>query len=305
MTISDQSAQIAAIAIQNDYIVATSAGCAYVFVKPSGGWASEQEGAALTPSDPEPNNDFGVSAAAWGNTVVVGAPGYATETGKAYVYVEPSGGWVDATEDAHLTASDGAPYWQLGTSVAITGPAGGGGNLIAVGAPQNYGTHTVRGGAVYVYDEPPGGWSSVMQTAELSPREDRGAGFGSNVTIAPEIVVGGAPSYDVVWIFDEPSGGWTDSAQPSFALTQPNQLDIGDRASLTQNGEVLTVCCGRTSGKSEPLDLGFVWHADQDWSTAIRLSAEGLTSSAGWCTSTHDWAFLADEYGNIFVFDGK
>ena len=43
------------------------------------------------------------------------------DSGSAYVFVKPGGGWADATEDAKLTALDPAGGDQFGISVSISG----------------------------------------------------------------------------------------------------------------------------------------------------------------------------------------
>ena len=64
-----------------------------MFVKPSGGWASETEAAKLTASDGAAFDQLGFSVAISGNTVVAGAP-FATvngnsKQGAAYVFTQP------------------------------------------------------------------------------------------------------------------------------------------------------------------------------------------------------------------------
>ena len=61
----------------------------------------------------------------------------------------------DRYAHAKLTASDGAPYNYLGSSVAISG------DTIVVGAAGAY--H-----AAYVFVKPAGGWTSGTQTAKLT-----------------------------------------------------------------------------------------------------------------------------------------
>jgi hypothetical protein len=55
----------------------TNEGAAYVFVEPSAGWANMTQTAKLTPSDGIADEDFGMSLAVSGDTVVVGANGAA------------------------------------------------------------------------------------------------------------------------------------------------------------------------------------------------------------------------------------
>ena len=147
-------------------------GSAYVFVEPGGGWVSATETAKLTASDASVDDAFGHSVAVSGDTVVVGAwfdnVGPNANQGSAYVFVEPGGGWVSATETAKLTASDGAGNDRLGQSVAASG------DTAAVGAYfDNIGTSADQGSA-YVFVEPGGGWVSATETAKLTASDERG-----------------------------------------------------------------------------------------------------------------------------------
>ena len=62
-------------------------GAAYVFVKPSSGWATTSHfNAKLTASDGAVGDDFGFSTSITGNTVFVGALAHNSNQGSAYVY---------------------------------------------------------------------------------------------------------------------------------------------------------------------------------------------------------------------------
>ena len=72
--------------------------------------AGSKQLAELMASDGAPTDDFGVSVAASGNTVVVGAPdatvGSNAYEGAAYVFVKPPTGWTNMTQVAKLTPSN-------------------------------------------------------------------------------------------------------------------------------------------------------------------------------------------------------
>ena len=99
-------------------------GVAYVFEEPEGGWTDMTETAKLTASDGTVGDHFGRSGAASEDTVVVGAQADDVSDndsqGSAYVFEKPEGGWVDGTETAKLTASDGAASDSFGASVAVS-----------------------------------------------------------------------------------------------------------------------------------------------------------------------------------------
>jgi hypothetical protein len=90
-------------------------GAAYVFVRSGTTWTQE---AKLTASNGVPNDSFGSSVALRGNTAIVGAVGVAGNAGAAYVFVRKGTVW---TQQAVLTASDGAGFDKFGSSVALNG----------------------------------------------------------------------------------------------------------------------------------------------------------------------------------------
>jgi len=129
--------------------------------------------AELTASDGTTSDEFGVSVAISGDTVVVGAPlatiGQNQYQGAAYVFVKPPTGWKDMTQVAKLTASNGEASDEFGNSVAISG------NTIVVGNGQGS-----EGGA-YVFTKPRGGWRSGKEAVELSCAEGAVAVSGDTV----------------------------------------------------------------------------------------------------------------------------
>src|SRR5439155_367696 len=93
----------------------SASGAAYVFV-PSGTTWSQQ--AKLTAYNGAPGDEFGYSVAISGSTAVVGATGKNSATGAAYVFVASGSTW---SQQAKLTASNGASGDEFGVSVAISG----------------------------------------------------------------------------------------------------------------------------------------------------------------------------------------
>ncbi len=201
-------------------------GSAYVFVKPPGGWAGTlTETAKLTASDGAAYENFGISVAVSGDTVVVGVPlddiGANEDQGSAYVFVKPSGGWTDMTETAKLTASDGAAYDKFGYAVAISG------DTVVVGAIFGDGVNSDQGSA-YVFVKPPGGWAATLtETAKLTASDGaEGDFFGISVAISGDTVVVGAIFGDGVnsdqgsaYVFVKPPGGWAGTLTETAKLT--------------------------------------------------------------------------------------
>jgi hypothetical protein len=176
------------VAISGNTIVVGAAGAsgspgkAYIFVEPRTGWRDMTETAQLTASDGQTNDGFGLSVAISGSTVVAGASAHSvgsnSDEGVAYVFVQPSGGWVNMTQTAELTASDGTSNSRLGYSASISA------DTVVAGA--------LGSGAVYVFVEPSSGWANTTETAKLTDPKDTGVGY--SVTIAGNTIASGSPS---------------------------------------------------------------------------------------------------------------
>jgi uncharacterized protein (DUF2345 family) len=123
-----------------------SQGAAYVFEMPAGGWpASATQTSELTASDGAAHDALGYPVAISGNSVVAGAEGRNSETGAAYVFVKPPGGWpANATQTGELTASDGLVSDGFGIGVGISG------DTIVSSAEYRGSGH----GALYVFARP-------------------------------------------------------------------------------------------------------------------------------------------------------
>ncbi len=135
---------------------------AYVFVKPAGGWTNMTETAKLTASDELVTSEFAESVAVSGNTIAVGAPGSDRSTGKAYVFVEPAGGWTNMTETAKLGASDALADARIGNSISIDG------NNILVGAPNPGNGAPTIASSPEIDTEPPKKLNATPSAAESS-----------------------------------------------------------------------------------------------------------------------------------------
>ena len=99
-------------------------GAAYIFVKPSDGWANASETSQLSASDGHDFDFFGESVGVDGDTIVVGEPLNERDdhpSGAAYVFARPDSGWASADETGKLTPSDGTINNQFGFSVTVGG----------------------------------------------------------------------------------------------------------------------------------------------------------------------------------------
>ncbi len=190
--------------------------------------------AELTASDGTSGDDFGISVAISGSTAVVGAPYRNGNTGAAYVFVRSGETW---SQQAELTASDGASGDWFGSSVAISG------STIVMGAPGK----NVSTGVAYVFVGSGATWS---EQAELTP-SPIAAIFGVSVAISGSTVVVGSPSYlgipGTAFVFVRSGTTWSQRAE----LTAPSGGTVGDHfgASVAISGPITVV--GADGEKSE------------------------------------------------------
>ncbi|OWY20499.1 hypothetical protein C7N43_27090, partial [Sphingobacteriales bacterium UPWRP_1] len=132
----------------------------------------------ITPSPAATYQDFGAAVAVAPQTIIVGAPGDASNKGAAYVYELESGTWMARPK---ITAPDGAAGDKFGTSVAVSN------GMLAIGAPGV----TSNTGAVYLYAKSGSNW--VLAKKLLPAGGIPGDRFGEAVAITNGVVIAGAP----------------------------------------------------------------------------------------------------------------
>ncbi|MCB0518457.1 MAG: FG-GAP repeat protein, partial [Saprospiraceae bacterium] len=115
---------------------------AYVFVRSGTTWTEQ---AKLTASDGAANDWFGWSVSLSGDYALIGAyrdDNNVADSGSAYFFVRSGTTW---TEQAKLTASDGATDDQFGWSVSLSGDYA----LIGASYDDDNGDNS---GSVYVFE---------------------------------------------------------------------------------------------------------------------------------------------------------
>ena len=266
------------VAIEGNTIVVgarqddTRNGAAYVFTKsPDSVWANDEnqtykrETAKLTASDAAADDEFGISVAIDGNTIVVGARQDDTRNGAAYVFTKADDvAWANDSgenhkEEAKLIASDGAANDELGNSVAIDG------DTVVAGAHlhdiNDNGTDIPNAGAAYVFTKPAtGGWANELtkdhrtESARLTAPDGTAKDeFGISVVIDVDTVVVGAhqPTYQennkdvdvgpgAAYVFtrDSNSGKW---GQPVKLTASNGVLGDGFGISVAVHGNTAVV----------------------------------------------------------------
>ncbi len=170
-------------AIYDDHSGKDNAGSAYVFVRNGITW-SEQE--KLIAADVATDDRFGFSVAAFGDTSIVGIPfddDSGSNSGAAAVFVRSGTSW---TQQAKLTAPDGATSDYFGISVAASG------NTVVVGAHQPV---SAAAGSAYVFVRSGTSWS--QQPKAMATDAAAGDQLGYSVALSGDTAVAGAPYDDL------------------------------------------------------------------------------------------------------------
>ena len=246
---------------------------------------------------------FGYSIAVDGDTAVVGAKGYESGRGAAYVYTRDpdSGAW---SLKSMLTASDGEALVDFGYSVAVDG------DTVVVGANEdrnNVGGMEVRTGSAYVFVRPAAGWSATStQTAKLTASDgeadDR---FGYSVAVSGDTVVVGAHRHDArdaqdapisdsgaAYVFTRSGTSWNATSTQTAKLTLRNPVVNGEFGhSVAVLGDTIVIgAIGTVAGSQSYAGSAFVFTkpnsgwADADTGSAIWLRASDREGDArfGW-----------------------
>ena len=212
------------VAISGDYALVgasgktigsnTNQGAAYVFVRSGSSWTQQER---LTASDGALDDAFG-SVAISGDYALVGASnktiGSNDNQGAAYVFVWSGSSW---TQQARLTASDGAASDRFGYSVAISR------NYALVGAYDKTIFSTPYQGAAYIFQESsfvfPRTWP---QRAKLTASDGAsGDLFGFSVAILGDYALVGAAGKNIdsngtqgaAYVFVRSGSSWTQQAR--------------------------------------------------------------------------------------------
>jgi FG-GAP repeat len=239
----------------------------------------------LTAIDAAAGDRFGDSVAISGDTIVVGAAfddDSGDASGSAYVFVRSGLTW---TQEAKLTADDGAVGDRFGDSVAISG------DTIVVGAEFDDGVGDASGSA-YVFVRSGTNWSEQEKlTASDAAAGDR---FGKSIAFSGDTIVVGAA-------FDDDSGASSGSAyvfvRSGTNWSEQEKLTASDAAagdgfghSVAISGDTIVV--GATfEGVASNLGSAYVFvRSGTSWTQDAKLTA-------------HD-GVAGDEFGDSVATNG-
>ena len=207
----------------------TNSGSVYVFTRTGTTWTEQ---AKLTASDGAVVDQFGFSVDIAGDTIVAGARqgdgNGITSSGSAYVFMRTGTAW---TEQAKITASDGAAFDEFGFTVAIAG------DTIVVGAYRAANDTVFFSGSAYVYTRTGTTWTQQTKlTASDGAEADN---FGQSVAIAGDTIVVGATLDDVNGILN--SGSAYVFTRTGTTWAEQAKLIVSDNAPFDNFGTSVAV----------------------------------------------------------------
>ncbi len=175
---------------------------------------------------------------------------------------------------ARLVASDSASVpggaVLFSSSGVSAGVAVGGAPWATVGSNQ-------RQGAVYVFTEPAGGWSTEIEKARLVASDGQGSDeLGSTVAISGDTIVAGrrARRGVALYVFTKPAGGWSGTLHESAQLTLTDP-GIRDLRSLAISGDTIVIGALGSVDGSPGNPAGYVFiKPPGGWSGTIHESAK-------------------------------
>jgi hypothetical protein len=198
VALSGNTAVIGAVCDDNSSI--NDAGSAYIFVRSGSTWTEQ---AKIVASDAGANDEFGVSVAISGDTVLVGAARddntAGIDAGSVYVFSRKVSSW---SEQARLVASNATKGKFFGNAIAMSGAAAVIGSFNASSA--------------YIFGRTNGLWS---EQAILTP-SNGGGYFGWSVAIHGDMLLVGAPNdakggvgAGAAFLYTGMGSSWTEQAK--------------------------------------------------------------------------------------------
>jgi len=238
-------------------------GSAYVFTRSGTTWTEQQK---LTAADYAAFDLLGWSVAVDGDTAVIGANnddiGANTDQGSAYVFTRSGTTW---TQQQKLTASDGADFDNLGSSVAMDG------DTAVIGAPFKIVNGGFDRGSAYVFTR-----SGTTWTQQQKLTASDGADFdnlGLNVAVSGDTAIIGALYHDAVatdagaaYMFTRSGTTWTqqqkltasDGASGDFfgggVAVSGNTVVVGANGAMSTDGAAYVFLTSSTTAGGASLD---------------------------------------------------
>jgi nucleoside-specific outer membrane channel protein Tsx len=268
-------------------------GSAYVFVQSGTTWSQQAE---LISSDGAANDSFGNGVSVDGGTAVIGAFGHSSSQGSAYVFVQSGTTW---SQQAELTASDGAAGDSFGVAVSVSG-----GTALIGAYEKAFGSNTKQG-AAYVFVQSGTSWT---QQAELTASDGaKSDSFGNSVSVSGGTALVGAYVHKVNG--NAGQGAAYVFVQSGTTWPQQQELTASDGAASDQFGHSVsvdsdTVAIGayrHSVGSNSHQGAAYVFvQSGTSWS-----QQQELTASDGAASDLFGWSVAVRESTLVVGADAK
>ncbi|MCB8943691.1 MAG: DUF11 domain-containing protein [Ardenticatenaceae bacterium] len=188
-------------------------GSVYIFYRNQGGTGNWGEVRKLTADDGANGDNFGVTVAINGDTVIVGAQldnhSGLTNAGAAYVFERDWGGADNWGQVAKLVAADAGGIDRFGIDVRVEG------DIVAVGSVWDTHSSVSYAGSIYLYERNEGGMNNWGQIKKITASDPGNTdNFGHSIVFQDNVLITGAHrNNDVatnsgsVYVFARDEGG--------------------------------------------------------------------------------------------------
>ena len=287
------SGDLAIVGAYLDDVNGTDSGSAYIFSPNDVNCSDWDQTAKLTASDGAASDYFGYSVSINGDYAIVGAfydDDKGNESGSAYIFLRSGTSW---SQQAKLTASDGAVGDWFGDSVSISG------DYAIVGANGDD-VNGSNSGSAYIFKRDDTTWS---QQAKLTASDGNASDwFGDSVSICGDYTIVGAPTDDVNGMVD--SGSAYVFLRSGTSWSQQQKLTASDGAASDFFGKSVSISgdyaiVGAHYDDDNGADSGSAYIFKRDgttWSQQDKLtaSADGAAGDYfGWSVSVSgDYAIV-------------
>ncbi|MCP4420127.1 MAG: tandem-95 repeat protein [Chloroflexi bacterium] len=225
----------------------------------------ESQQAKVTASDGAADDHFGYSVAVSGDTAVIGARGNddnGSYSGSAYIFTRSGSTW---SQQAKLTASDGAADDYFGQSVAVSG------DTVVIGAWGD-GDDGFRSGSAYIFTRSGNTWSQQAKlTASDGAAEDY---FGYFVAISGDTAVIGAWGDDdsgSAYIFTRSGSTWSQQAK---LIASDAAADDVFGTSVAASGDTVIIGASRDDDNGNSSGSAYIFtRSGSTWSQQAKLTA--------------------------------
>lgn len=257
----DISGNIAAVSAPYDSETQVDGGAVYLFEWDGMSWTQI---AKMTPSDVTRGMLFGSSLHLTDTALIVGAPNDLSEgieSGSAYLFLKPDGGWVDSNEDCKLIPSIDNPNGsdRFGISVRMDN------DIVIVGNPYtNSGFSSY--GTVYVFENTESDWTGTLTETSIIEGPENTQYFGASVAIDGNVIAATAPGLfadGTVHIYENDGSGWTGS-NPVNSLSDTGLKLPGSGKDIILEENLLVIGSPWTQKTRVFTKTGLSWADDVD-----------------------------------------